>query len=325
MRSAIVQIHATTWLLQGEVGGRPLQLPLLRGGSTYLLLDTGCAHHVDSLILPALRELRVMPESLRWIVNTHPDTDHIGGNKQLKRFAPRAVLACGVADRQQVESNHTLFCQRYDAYRAEHNHFYPLTVKQDILMDLGGDQVIDLGLVEGAFIQLDGVRTLEVIGLPGHSDGHLGLLDRETNTLFGGDAIHGAVYLNSAGRPALCPTYLDVPSYRRTIEKIGRLRPSHYVSCHWPLLDEAGVLAFCDESTRFVDRVESLLLDHLKTSPATLTELCNALGPQLGEWPEPIHHELCYALAGHLRDLEARGLLIGTRSSPRRFSVPEAL
>lgn len=35
-----------------------------------------------------------------------------------------------------------------------------------------------------------GDRTLEVYPLPGHSPGHLGLLDPETNVLYGGDIVH---------------------------------------------------------------------------------------------------------------------------------------
>lgn len=44
---------------------------------------------------------------------------------------------------------------------------------------LSADESIDLG-----------DRTLEVVPLPGHSPGHIGLLDPETDTLYGGDVIH---------------------------------------------------------------------------------------------------------------------------------------
>jgi glyoxylase-like metal-dependent hydrolase (beta-lactamase superfamily II) len=318
----ITPLDNHTWLLHGTVGGRPLHLPVLRGGDEFLLLDTGCSEHVESLIWPGLKTLGVTPSNLAWIVNTHPDTDHIGGNAQLKRWAPSATLACGVADRALVESNQAIIDRRYNQFRAEHNHCYPSEVIDHIRRDLGGDQRVDVCLEEGSGISL-GDRTLHVLHLPGHSDGHIGLFDSASGTLFAGDAIHGAVYLNTSGEAALCPTYLDVAAYRKTIRAIRDLAPGTFVSCHWPVYCGAEVLAFCDESKRFVDRAERLILDRLKQSPATLTQLCKELGPSLGDWPTPVNHELCYAFAGHLVDLQSRGLIVGDAATPRSFQLAE--
>jgi glyoxylase-like metal-dependent hydrolase (beta-lactamase superfamily II) len=45
-------------------------------------------------------------------------------------------------------------------------------------------------LADGDRIDL-GDRTLDVVHLPGHSPGHVGLLDREVGVLYGGDVVHG--------------------------------------------------------------------------------------------------------------------------------------
>jgi glyoxylase-like metal-dependent hydrolase (beta-lactamase superfamily II) len=332
----ITRISDDTWLLNGQVGGRPLSLPLLRGGTDYLLLDTGCSGHVETMILPALRTLNVDPADLRWIVSTHPDTDHIGGNAKMAAVAPRAMLACGMLDRQQIESRELLFRLRYDRFRDDHAHVYPQAVVQKIVDDLGDDQPVDLALTGGSIIRLGRdqghhhgrqhgrERVLEVVHLPGHSAGHIGLLDRESATLFGADAIHGSGYLDVAGRPALCPTYLDVQPYRQTIATIRALGPACYVGCHWPVKRGTEVLAFCDESEHFVARAEAAVFERLMRSPATLSQLCHEVGPTLGDWPGPVNHELCYAIGGHLVDLEARGLVRGTQTTPRMFSAAEA-
>jgi glyoxylase-like metal-dependent hydrolase (beta-lactamase superfamily II) len=91
----MIQLFDSVYLLDGTVGKRPIYLPLLVGEWGCLLLDTGCSYHVNDLILPALDRLELRPEQLRYIINTHPDSDHVGGNARMKRWSPTAILCCG--------------------------------------------------------------------------------------------------------------------------------------------------------------------------------------------------------------------------------------
>jgi glyoxylase-like metal-dependent hydrolase (beta-lactamase superfamily II) len=290
------QLFDGVYLLEGQVGVRPLYLPLFRGEYGALLLDTGCAEHVDSMILPALIELGAEPADLRFVINTHPDSDHVGGNAGVKRWAPRALLGCGDADREAIDDPDVLFRSRYDAYRA-FGVFYPEEVARNIRRDLGEAQPVDLTFRGGERIRLSPDWELEIIFLPGHSKGHLGLLDRRHRALFGGDAIQGSVYLDVSGKPALCPTYLYPETYLQTCQLIERMDLDYYVSCHWPVKKAQEIAEFCQETRAFVERTELLLSNAGITN---LREACLKLGPQLGQWPEPIHLELAYALAGHL-------------------------
>jgi glyoxylase-like metal-dependent hydrolase (beta-lactamase superfamily II) len=310
-------------LLCGDTGGRPLQLPLLVGSTGALLIDTGNASDVQDLILPAMAKLGVAPARLTHILITHCDHDHIGGNHEMKQLAPQAFLGCGAEDKAQVESPETIWNQRYDAYRAKHHHFYPDGAKAAVLGCLGKAQKMDGVFTGGDRITLAPDWEVEVVHLPGHSHGHLGVFDRKHGILFGGDAIQGNVYLNQQGEPALCPTYLYPQAYLRTIEKIRALNPDAYVGCHWPVQRGAQVGAFCDESRDFVLKAEALILAELKTSPGglTLSELCGRCGPALGSWPANIHHELCYAFSGHLDDLETRGIIRAAEGVPARFTL----
>lgn len=120
----MIQLFESVYLLNGIVGKRPIYLPLLAGKWGCLLLDTGCSYHVKDLILPALDQLEIRPERLRYIINTHPDSDHVGGNAGMKRWSPTAILCCGDADRFQIDDPKALFATRYDAYRS-HGVFYP--------------------------------------------------------------------------------------------------------------------------------------------------------------------------------------------------------
>jgi glyoxylase-like metal-dependent hydrolase (beta-lactamase superfamily II) len=290
------QLFDDVYLLEGQVGVRPLYLPIFRGDYGILLLDTGCAEHVDGLILPGFAELGIKPDDLRFVVNTHPDSDHVGGNAGIKRWAPRALLCCGDADRKMIDDPAELFRMRYDAYR-RYGVFYPEQIANNIRRDLGEAQPVDLSFRGGERIRLSRDWELEVLFLPGHSKGHLGVLDHRHRALFGGDAIQGSVYLDVSGKPALCPTYLYPETYLQTCQFIEHLDIESYVSCHWPIKRAQQIDEFCQETRAFVQRAEGLLKS---TDITDLKEACLKLCPQLGNWPEPIHLELAYALAGHL-------------------------
>jgi glyoxylase-like metal-dependent hydrolase (beta-lactamase superfamily II) len=284
------------FLLEGQVGARPLYLPVLRGKEGALLLDTGCVEHVDNLILPGFAELGILPLDLRFVINTHPDSDHVGGNAGIKRWSPRALLCCGDADRELVEDPAELFRRRYDAYRP-YGVFYSEETATNIRRDLGEAQPVDLTMRGGERIRLSPDWEVEVLHLPGHSKGHLGILDARNRVLFGGDAIQGSVYLDVTGQPALCPTYLYPETYLQTCQLIEHLDIDCYVSCHWPIKTGRGIAEFCDETRAFVERAELLLQAE---GTRDLRDACLKLGPRLGAWPAPVHLELAYAMAGHL-------------------------
>ena len=321
----IEELDTNTWLLCGEVGGRPLQLPLLRGGEELLLLDTGCASDVEGLILPAFEELKLRLRDLRWIVNTHCDVDHQGGNAGMKARAPAAILACGEDDRDTIMSPEAIMRRRYDAYRERHGIFYGEEARQWILTESGAEQPPDLTFTGGERLRLGKGRELEVVPLPGHSRGHLGLYDRATKTLFAGDALHGAVYKGLDGSEALCPTYLHVCAYLRTADYVRALPLETYVGCHWPVLrGRRDIAAFCEASRAFVVNAEAAILDALEANAGglTLSELCRQCGPKLGNWPDSVHSELVFAFNGHIEDLEDRRLIEAVdETRPVRFRL----
>lgn len=321
---SILNLANGVYLLNGVTGGRPLQIPVLVGSEGALMIDTGNASDVDELLLPGLLQIGLLPDQLTHILITHCDHDHIGGNHAMKQLAPQAYLGCGEQDKAQVESPDQIWSQRYDAYRAKHGHCYPDGVKEIVYACLGEAQPVDGVFRAGDLIELSDDWQLEVVHLPGHSHGHLGVMDRKNGILFGGDAIQGSVYLNTDGESALCPTYLYPQAYLETVEKIRGMEPQVYVGCHWPVKRGDEVEAFCDESRAFVEKAEKLILKEIGGSPAglTLSELCARCGPHLGTWPEPVNHELCYAFSGHLDELEAGGVL-RAEGFPARYRLAQ--
>lgn len=309
------QLFDGVFMLDGEVGGRPLQLMYLQGETASILLDAGCAADPDRFIVPQIQAAGGDPAQLTWIINTHCDLDHTGGNHLMKQRAPGAILACGDADREACSGPQSLFRLRYDAYRAGHGLFYDKDTAQWILDQSGQPQTIECTFVGGEHIRLGPDWEVEIMALPGHSHGHLGILDPKHRALYGGDAIHGSVYLGFDGQPKLPPTYLHVEDYLSTIRLVEHLPITTYAGCHWPLKRGNEIAAFCAESRNFVHQADQYLTILLsprsgQSRPRTLREICLELGPLLGDWPHggAVDLELVYALNGHVERLVRRGL-----------------
>jgi glyoxylase-like metal-dependent hydrolase (beta-lactamase superfamily II) len=293
------QLFDGVYLLEGDVGGRPLQVVYLRGSSASLMFDSGCANDPIRFILPQLLEADGDPQALTWIVNSHPDLDHVGGNALLKAHAPQARLLCGFPDREACTGGKNLVRLRYETFRADHNIFYAGEVLDWIVSGSGTVTPIDLVLCGGERFWLSEDWELEVIHVPGHSKGHLALLDHKHQALYAADALHGDGYRGLDGTMKLCPTYIDVDDYLATSHLIEQLPISTYVGSHWAVLHGAEIAEFCKLSRDFVNRLEKLLLEQLQV-PQTLLNLCHALGPSLGDWSRAVDSDLVYAIHGHL-------------------------
>lgn len=297
------QLFDGVYLLEGEVGGRPLQLVYLKGDRASLLMDSGCAHDPSKFIAPQIEQAGGHVADLTRILNTHPDLDHVGGNHEMKELAPRALLACGEADRHICEGLDSLMRWRYDVHRADHQIFYEGAALDWFRAEGGEPEPIDVTFRGGEHIRIGRDWEVQLIAVPGHAKGHLSVYDRRHRALYGADAIHGQGFRGFDGAMKLCPTYENVDEYLGTISLIEHMPITTYVGCHWPVKRDGEIAAFCRESRDFVERTDRLLLE-LLTIPHSMREICTALGPCLGDWSRDTDLELVYALAGHLRRLQ---------------------
>ncbi|GAC1505213.1 MAG: MBL fold metallo-hydrolase [Steroidobacteraceae bacterium] len=90
-------------------------------------------------------------------------------------------------------------------------------------------------LQDGDVVDL-GDRAFEVLHLPGHSPGSIGLYERSTQTLFSGDAIYDGPLLDSLPDS-------DITFYRRTMERLLALPVSVVHAGHDPSFDRARLVA----------------------------------------------------------------------------------
>ena len=313
-----MEIYPGAELIECEIVGRPLRLPVLREDGESLLLDCGTTAHAANEVPTYLNQLGIRENDLSWLIMTHPDGDHCGGSAEIKRRFPRVRLACGDADRDMVESPDYLFSFRYDGYRKDHGIYFDPKTAQEIKNCSSQPQGVTLTFAGGETLRLGRSRILEIWHLPGHSHGHLGVYDRDHQVLYYGDAIQGAGYRSIHGTWSLCPTYLYVNAYLQTIRTIENSPAQTIIGCHWPVLrDKDAIRQFCSESRNFVLQADRLIADYLHKHPSgvTLRELCEQLSDQLGDWPKEVCLELANAFSGHLQ----RGIETG------RFEVDRSV
>ena len=136
-----------------------------RESTCYVLAGTRLAMVIDTVngaenLLEIVRELTDLP---LMVVNTHGHCDHIYGNVYFDEAwmhpADNALAAVHFAMRESG---------------AEPCPFRPLEVGQRI--DLGGEEV-------------------EIVGLPGHTPGSIGVLDKKRRLLFSGDGLNPHIWM----------------------------------------------------------------------------------------------------------------------------------
>ncbi len=152
-RVQVIQVFDDTWRIEN----RMVRFFLLKGSEKALLIDTGMTVRHAKQIASALTGLPV------FLLNTHADADHTGGNGQFESFYMHP------ADEAQ--------------YRQDGKTGRVIPVRDGDEIDLGG-------------------RVLKIIHLPGHTPGSIAVLDVNHRVLISGDPIqeHGHIFMFGKNR-----------------------------------------------------------------------------------------------------------------------------
>jgi glyoxylase-like metal-dependent hydrolase (beta-lactamase superfamily II) len=125
------------------------------------VIDTGTGFNFVRLF-DFMKRLKIDPDKVKWVINTHYHFDHIGGNG----YFPNAKIAIHEADAAALEKG--------DAQKTNAAFFngkiHPMKVEKK--------------LKEG-----DVIVGLKVIHTPGHTPGSICLYDEKRKILFSGDTI----------------------------------------------------------------------------------------------------------------------------------------
>lgn len=287
--------------------GRFVCLYLLTGDRHALLIDTGTDAMPQQVLAPYLKRIGLDPARIRYVLNSHCDFDHVAGNGAVRELCPDAVFMCHALDRAMTEDIEAMIRDRYCEFEADHGISDGDEAKQFVRAN-SRTIPMDLLLRGGESLRLGEDWWVEVLHTPGHSHGHVSVLDESSRSLILCDAtLYNAVLL-ADGKPAFPPTYRYVDTYVATMERFMGLQVEALLTSHYPVYRGTAVAEFLGESRAFVDRVDAALARELQGGTRTLKELTESLSPRLGEWPETSAPFLAYPLLGHLERMVQYGL-----------------
>jgi glyoxylase-like metal-dependent hydrolase (beta-lactamase superfamily II) len=293
--------------------GRMVYVHLLIGDDAAMLVDTGCAHNPAQEILPYMESIGFDPQRLTYILISHSDIDHQGGNAPMKVAAPQAILMCHNLDRPWVEDTEALIRGRYSQFESDHGIGYGEAGKQGIRAGCLS-RPLDMTLTGGESFRLSRDWTVEAVHTPGHTWGHTALYDPRSRTLISGEATMWNAILDDQWQPAMPPTYCYVDTYLATQDRLLSMEIDLLASAHWPLQSGAAVAEFISESRNYCLHVEGALLGFARRSGGfTLRQAVETVGPTLGRWPAAANQDFSYGMAGNLESLTKRGLLLVDR------------
>lgn len=309
-------IHA----VDGEFGGRHLFQHLLLGEERMLLVDSGIVTTPEETIFPYLEELGHRPSDVSYVISTHPDTDHFGGNAVVRAAAPACRILAHKLDRRWLEDPDRMVAERYDGFRADHGVGDPQETLDELRSLCGDPTPIDVALCGDEWVHLGDGWSVQILHTPGHSEGHLSVWDPRTRSLVIGDAAMGYALPYADGSPALAATYTHPGPYVETARRLSEIRADHLLTAHFPPMHGEDAMRFLDDTREHVDATEELLVETIGAAaePPTLADLIPVVDAALGPLPAAAVGTWASPIVGHLDELEASGRIVASRDAANR-------
>ena len=191
-----------------RIGNSGVFMDLIVGTHRALLFDTGYG-------FGDLKDLvRSVTHKPLYVVNSHGHVDHACGNAQFGSayIHPADLALASVHNGRQM--------RLAELETAE----VPVDFDLEAYLNLGTGTLEPVG--EGTLFDLGGL-TLEVIHLPGHTAGSIGLWCPQRRLLWVGDAMNSFVWL-------FLPEACSLDTYIASLHKAARLPFTHMVQSHEP-------------------------------------------------------------------------------------------
>jgi glyoxylase-like metal-dependent hydrolase (beta-lactamase superfamily II) len=263
---------------------------VLIGTAQTVLIDTGLASTPDAVLFDALAELGREPDL---VITSHADVDHCGGNAAIRARFPGARTVCHAADRGWIEDTAAMLAGNYLWY--SRYGFGPSAQDRAFLeAELGSDTPVDDELSDGDVLDLGDGWTLEVLHLPGHTPGHLGLWDPRSRSAIVIDAVLDRGVRDRAGTLLIPPRIYDTVGYAATIQRIAALAPERLLTAHFPVVEDVD--GFLERSRAWSEHVATAVRD----ADGDLRALTDEVNGRVGPYPE-FAHELAAAVRDHAR------------------------
>lgn len=212
----------------------------VRGRDRDLMIDTGMG-------IASLRQAaKHLLDKKVTAVATHAHTDHIGGHHE---FEHTLVHELEADELRSPRDKGTLLASVMGAEEIRKLAIAGYPIEGDLITALPSAEYDVVGyatkdspvteiVAEGDVVDI-GNRHFEVLHLPGHSPGSIGLWEAATGTLFSGDAIYDGPLLDEIDGA-------HIPTYVRTMKRLRDLPVEIVHAGHDPSFGRARLIELCD-------------------------------------------------------------------------------
>lgn len=246
-----------------------VHMDLFVGSKQALLFDTGYGYGDLKKVVDGLTKLPLA------VVNSHGHLDHTCGNFRFGGdiyIHPSDMELCRQHNSPEmrkgaVESGHHSF----NYMTKEMCNILPEDFDEEAYINAGYGNLIPVE--EGHIFDLGGI-TLEVVEVPGHTRGSIGLLYREEKLFYAGDAMNPFLWL-------FAPEATMLSEYKQTLKKAEALDFKELVISHGPMVLPKAVLADFVDAAEQVD-FEKGVPFQTPMAPGVEARICarEGFGPQ---------------------------------------------
>ena len=221
---------------------------ILVKGDESVLIDSGPdSEKVGHFLLPALEEIKVKPQEIRWLLNTHCHGDHIGGHR---RFCEMSGVPAAVFQEAEDKIRDPLkYSKLIRARFPTESPKAPAGLQGVVPSRLLDDRELVAG-------------RLRLFHTPGHDSDALCWLDEKTGTLISGDSVQGSGALGNA-----LAFYQDLPSYQNSLKLLQTLDADNLLASHFYrpygelAVGKTAVHDYLQNSLNSIDRYSAFIDD----------------------------------------------------------------
>jgi len=272
--------------IESSLGVRFMAQYVLTGDARTLLVDTGMSDTPAAVIGPYVESVGLGLAAIDDVVISHADLDHSGGNRSLRELHPSVRIACHELDRRWVESNEAMVAENY-LWHGEFGFEQPDEVaRAELKASCGGDCPVDEGLRGGETLRLADDWRVEVLHLPGHTFGHIGVWDPRSRAAIIIDAVLERGIYSRDGELLIPPRIYDADAYRGTIRRLLELEPDLLLTAHYPVMDAAEGSAFLERALAFTDELKQAVRAEIASGTTELWPLTQRMLERFGPYPE---------------------------------------
>ncbi len=277
MTLQLTKIKDNTYCIPGAVN-----IGVIKKGEECLLIDTGLDRQAGKQILHCLREEGLTPKV---IINTHSHADHYGGNAVIREETGALVFASSF-EKAVIEN----------PYLEPFYLFSAAPTKQLATRFLMAEACQVDGVLEAGPFSAGGF-SVDIISLPGHSPGQVGVVTAD-GVCFSADAYFSEEILDKYGVPYLA----DVTAALETLNMLAQTGYNFYVPCHGepsvkPTEAIGSNLAIIE---KILGQVLAMLQDGAHTREEVLAELMVQNKKKLDAVQYVLSHATITACLSHL-------------------------